>query len=353
MDSSSQPPKPGPDPDPPAQPPGPAGDATIRTPDGDVTIRTPGPVPAGDATFRLPTQPPPGPTGDTTIRQPSRPAAEPAGDATVRAPNQQPNVPDADATVRLPSQPAARTAPPVKAAPTQPSGWIRAARPALAAASVACVVAAIGYVFLLNSRVTLETVQRQQAQASLEQAAVLAVAMKQELTQTRQELDESNQRFTGLAALRDTAAQREMEMERLRAQLEQKERELVALYKTASPKDEMLIMLQSSSVRALPLAGTAAAKAAGGLILYDAERSKALLYAFNLPALPRGKVYQFWTFTTRPVSAGTFNADAGRKSRYLARGLPAKSGITKFAVSVEPTGGKPQPTGAFYLQGSL
>ncbi len=139
MDSSSKPPKPGPDPDPPAQPPDVDPEATIRTPDGDVTIRTPGPVPAGDATFRLP----------------SRPAAEPAGDAIVRAPNQQSSVLDADATVRMSSQPAARTASPVKTAPIQSSRLARAVKPAFAAASVALVVAAIGYVFLLNSRVTL------------------------------------------------------------------------------------------------------------------------------------------------------------------------------------------------------
>ena len=319
MDSSPKPAAP--DPDLPAQPPGADGDATIRTPDGDVTIRTPGPVPAGNA--------------------------------AVRAPNQRPTVPDADATVRLPSQAPARTASPMKAAPIQSSRWAKAIKPAVAAASVALVVAAVAYVFLLNSRVTLEAVQRQQAQAALEQAAVLAVAMKEELARARQELDESNQRLSGLAALRDTAAQREMEMERLRAQIEQKERELVTLYKTASPKDELLVMLQSAGVRVLLLAGTDAAKAAGGLILYDADRGKAFLYAFNLPALPRGKVYQLWAVTTKPVSAGTFNADSGRKGRHLARSLPAKAGITKFSVSVEPAGGKPQPTGAFYLQGSL
>jgi anti-sigma-K factor RskA len=111
--------------------------------------------------------------------------------------------------------------------------------------------------------------------------------------------------------------------------------------------------VQSASVRVLPLAGTDAARTAGGLVLYDSERGKAFLYAFNMPTLPRGKVYQLWTITTKPISAGTFNADTGHKCRHLVRSLPAKSGITKFAVSVEPEGGKPQPTGAIYLLGSL
>jgi len=281
-------------------------DATLRTPDGDVTIRTPAP-----------------------------PVAVPAGDATIR----------------LPSQPATRTAPQAKAAPVQPPWWAWTTTPAFAAASAALVLGIGAYAFLLNSKVALETAQRQQTEAALQQQTVQAATLRQELAQSQQDLVEFKQRT--LPALQDAVAQREMDIERMRIQLAQKEQELVGLYKTASPKDEMLAMLQSANVRVLSLAGTDAAKSAGGLVLYDAERGKAFLYAFNMPALPRGKVYQLWTITTKPVSAGTFSADTGRKCRHLARSLQAKSGITKFAVSVEPEGGKPQPTGAIYLHGSL
>ena len=224
------------------------------------------------------------------------------------------------------------------------------AKSILAAVAVTFLLSGAAYVYLLNSKVALETANRQRVQAALDQAATLAVAMKQELVEARRE---SDRRLADLSAMKETVTRREAAIERLRAQLGQKESELSSLYKTASPKDEMLIMLQSSGVRVLPLSGTDAAKGAGGLILYDAERSKAFLYAFNLPALPRGKVYQFWAITTKPVGAGTFDADSGRKARHLARGLPAKSGLTKFAVSVEPAGGRPQPTGPFFLRGSL
>lgn len=298
-------------------------DATLRTPDGDITIRVP------------------------------PPAAAPPGDVTIKLPQQAAGAPDTDAAVRMPSQPAARPAPASKTTPVQPPWWAWAATPAFASASVALALGIGAYTFVLNSRVTLETAQRRQAETTLQQQVIQTTALRQELTQARQELIESKQRLSELAALPDTIAQREMDIERLRAQLDQKEKELVALYKTASPKDEMLAMLQSANVRVLPLAGTDAAKSAAGLILYDAERGKAFLYAFNMPALPRGKVYQLWAITTKPISAGTFNADTGRKSRHLARSLPAKSGITKFAVSVEPEGGKPQPTGAIYLAGQL
>lgn len=315
-------------------------DATLRTPDVDVTIRTPN-------------QPVIAPAGDVTVRLPNQPEVVPAGGVTVRLPNQPAAVPEFSARIRTPSQPAARAAPPVKAAPVQSSWWAWAATLAFATTSIALVLGIGIYAFSLKSKVTLEITQRQQAETALQQQTIQTATLRQELTQAQQELTESKQRLGTLTALQDTVAQREINFERLRTQLAQKEKELVALYKTVSPKDEMLAMLQSANVRVLALAGTNAAKLAGGLILYDPERGKAFLYAFNMPALQRGKVYQLWAITTKPVSAGTFIADTGRKSRYIARSLPAKSGITKFAVSVEPEGGKPQPTGAIYLHGSL
>jgi anti-sigma-K factor RskA len=96
-----------------------------------------------------------------------------------------------------------------------------------------------------------------------------------------------------------------------------------------------------------------AARSAGGLILYDTARGRAFLYAFNLPVLPRGKVFQLWVGATNPVSAGTFTVDTGRKGRHLAGNLPTRSGLTRFTVSVEPDGGSPQQTGAIVLRGSL
>ncbi len=284
---------------------------------------------------------------DATLRTPDPPVVVPSGDVTIRLPSQPAGTPVYDATVRMTHQQAAQA----KAVSGPSRQWPRFARPALAAASVALVLGIGLYAYSLKSKLAAEIAHRQAIETALQQHTLLAGVLRQKLTQAQQDLVEFKQRT--LPALQDQVAQREMDIERLRTQVTQKEQELVVLYKTASPKDEMLAMLQSANVRVLSLAGTDAAKSAGGLVLYDPERGKAFLYAFNMPALPRGKVYQLWTITTKPVSAGTFSADTGRKCRHLAHSLPAKSGITKFAVSVEPEGGKPQPTGAIYLHGSL
>lgn len=246
----------------------------------------------------------------------------------------------------MPSQ----TGTPVRPAPATSSPLVKTA---ITAGFVALVLSLVGYLYILNSQLTLETAQHQQAQESLDQAATVAVAMREELEQTRRALDEANQRLGEMAAQKDAVARLEMEVERLRAQLEEKEKEMVLLYKTASPRDEALALLQSASVRVVPLAATEAAKGADGMILYEEARGSALLYAFNMPALPRGMVYQLWAITPRPVSAGTFKADTGHKGRHFARGLPRRSRITRFEITIEPTGGNPKPTGTIYLSGSF
>lgn len=110
-------------------------------------------------------------------------------------------------------------------------------------------------------------------------------------------------------------------------------------------------MIKNPSSRVVSLTGSEAAKSAGALLLFDPASKKAWLYAFNLPALPSGKVYQLWAIDDKPVSAGVFGLDAGQKGRMLIKQLPDFARMKKFAVTVEPDGGLPQPTGAIYLVG--
>ena len=91
----------------------------------------------------------------------------------------------------------------------------------------------------------------------------------------------------------------------------------------------------------------------GAFLLFDPVTKKAWLYAFNLPALPNGKVYQLWAIEDKPVSAGVFGLDTGQKGRMMIRNLHQFSRMKKFAVTMEPDGGLAQPTGAIYLVGQI
>jgi anti-sigma-K factor RskA len=71
--------------------------------------------------------------------------------------------------------------------------------------------------------------------------------------------------------------------------------------------------------------------------------------ATNLPPAPEGRVYQVWVLTssTNPISAGLLNTD-GSGMFMTPADIPPPTAV---AVSIEPAGGVPQPTGSIYLVG--
>jgi anti-sigma-K factor RskA len=69
----------------------------------------------------------------------------------------------------------------------------------------------------------------------------------------------------------------------------------------------------------------------------------------NLPECLTGTTYQLWAIQDKPVSIGTFHMGAGETAHLLARKVPSFADAKTFAVSLEPSGGRPQPTGPIYL----
>jgi anti-sigma-K factor RskA len=238
---------------------------------------------------------------------------------------------DADVTVRFKNQPGSRTASARGAWTQMPwRAWI--ATPAFAAASVALALGLGGYAFYLHSRLATETAAREQLEASIQRQAAQIAAI--------QEL---------LAKAQDRNKSFEDDTNRLRARLAALEQESVRLSAALAQRDELLAFQQSADTKVVALAGSAKAKSAAGLLLYDPGNKKAFFYAFNLPPLQQGKTYQLWAIANKPVNAGIFNADKGRKGRMVTPPLPEFPRIRQFVVSVEPEGGNPQPSGITYL----
>jgi len=226
--------------------------------------------------------------------------------------------------------------------PLLPS-WPSAFSPTFALVLVLLLAGTGWYTFSLNARVSLETAQRQQLETALQ--------------------EELQQRAGDLTGLQASLSQREAELALVRAQLTQREQDTVILRKALAQRDELVPFLRSPHVKVIALYGLEMAKSAGAFLLFDPESKKALLYGFNMPPLPHGKTYQLWAILDKPISAGIlttdhisagiFGTDTGHKSRLVIRRIPELAHITKFAVSLEPEGGRPQPTGAVYLVGQL
>lgn len=144
--------------------------------------------------------------------------------------------------------------------------------------------------------------------------------------------------------LKSQLMEREIELDTARAQLS-------AVVRGKVPQDELAALLRQPDAKVVTLSGSDMAKQASALLLYNPTTQKIWLYSAHLPECPRGTAYQLWAIDQRPVSVGTFHMDAGETSHLLVKRLPEFAKAKKFAVSLEPAGGRPQPTGPIYLIG--
>ena len=139
------------------------------------------------------------------------------------------------------------------------------------------------------------------------------------------------------------------ELARAHEQGEALERQLAALQQSASQARQTAAVLGASDLARVELAGQAEAPIATGRVLWS--QSQGLVFiATNLPPLPPGRVYQLWVVADKPLSAGVLVADsAGQFS--VVNASPVAAPPKAFALTVEPEGGRPSPTGPMVLVG--
>jgi anti-sigma-K factor RskA len=112
-------------------------------------------------------------------------------------------------------------------------------------------------------------------------------------------------------------------------------------------------ILAAPGVQSVRLAGMGTSHAAAGRAYVNAADRRAVFYASGLPALGPDKTYQLWYLDDQdhPTSAGVFEVDAhGKAALVVDQSLPVER-IQAWAVTIEPRGGRPQPTGPMALAG--
>ena len=114
----------------------------------------------------------------------------------------------------------------------------------------------------------------------------------------------------------------------------------------------VLDLVRDPGTQVVALAGLEPAPSARARMIWNAPKG-GLLVTAGLPAAPPGKAYQLWAIagTKAPVSAGVFDVGTDGSASV---GVPPLSGVDKvdvFAVTLEPAGGVPAPTGQMYLAG--
>lgn len=119
--------------------------------------------------------------------------------------------------------------------------------------------------------------------------------------------------------------------------------------------DLVVSILTAADLRRIDLTGFDASRDATARA-YWSPREGLLIVADRLPAPPPGRVYQVWLIgsgSTGPVSAGLMSAEGSGRGMLI---VPPPGGVTEQSVTVavtdEPRGGLPAPTGQKHLAGS-
>jgi hypothetical protein len=131
------------------------------------------------------------------------------------------------------------------------------------------------------------------------------------------------------------------------------EAQVAQLRVSVAQKDSLISALTGMHTRVIDLMSYANA-APMARMFWDQKKQMFIMYASNVKPPAQGKVYQVWLIargTTTPVSVGTFMPDSMGSAVVSARHAMEPGTLRRVAVTEEPDGGMPAPTGPVMFAG--
>jgi anti-sigma-K factor RskA len=145
----------------------------------------------------------------------------------------------------------------------------------------------------------------------------------------------------------------EGELRSAMARVDAAESQLADLRETTGELRRVANVIVASDVRSVNLNGAPPAPAATGRAFFSPERGL-VVTASGLPQIRPDQVYQLWYITDAKatISAGLFRPDSSGSVTTSSIVRP-NAPVALIAVTVEPAGGVPAPTGQIHLAGGL
>jgi len=139
----------------------------------------------------------------------------------------------------------------------------------------------------------------------------------------------------------------------LKAELAKANHDLIDIQNQRQRTEMIVDVLSAPDTVSVRMAGSGESAKSIGSANYNARRG-VLLYTAVLPPLPQDKVYQMWLVPTTgsPISAGVFSPGPHGNRELWTATIPLNTQAKAFAVTIEPAGGVPQPTGPKVLLGA-
>lgn len=211
------------------------------------------------------------------------------------------------------------------------------------------VISIAGYfIWTYATQLADDAAKIQRLEATVQEQSANIAGLKRQLSLRERSLAElqvdAQRKANDALELKSQLMDREVELETTREQL-------MAVTRGKIPHDEFAALLRRPDATVVSMAASDMGKGASGVLLYNPVTQKVWLYSANLPECPSGTAYQLWAIDQKAVSVGTFHIDAGEMAHLMVKRLPEFEKARKFAVSLEPAGGRSQLSGPIYLIG--
>lgn len=141
--------------------------------------------------------------------------------------------------------------------------------------------------------------------------------------------------------------------ERLQAELAQFHQAVVRQQEQLEESRHAADLLAARDTIVVPLAPMPGMPKGMGRVTYNPKMGM-LMYDGKVDPAPADKSYQLWLVPMQgdPINAGVFNPATGEISHWMMK-VPEGIAPKAFAVTLEPAGGMPHPTGPKVLAGAV
>jgi anti-sigma-K factor RskA len=164
----------------------------------------------------------------------------------------------------------------------------------------------------------------------------------------------NKQQSLRIATLQGLIDERQKVVDQQQKSVEQQQYEMKLLNKKINTTTQFIALLQQPDVKSVPLQGQAQNSATARLY-WSPSTNKCCLVASGLQPLDIKKTYELWFIPPGkdPIPAGVFDADPQGRGA-LEFDLPKDLAPTVIAaITDEPSGGRPKPTGQIQIKGEF
>jgi len=118
-----------------------------------------------------------------------------------------------------------------------------------------------------------------------------------------------------------------------------------------SEKEALVKAMAGPDVKIVPLSTSRATRM--GRMFWNRESNDWTMVVYTMPPPKPGKTYQVWRVTKdKKISAGTFQPDASGHAFMQAKYQLDRNALKAVAITEEPMGGMPSPTGQIVVSGA-